>query len=322
MIKTDLRLVQVPIPTLAALMEACAEKPTSEVEDLADFAGFSTVTAKRALASLETLGIVERNEDGAYHVAVEGVRRGMGLQAASLVIRKALQGFRPFELLCEGLALGEDAQTAMRKTARLLDLDDRERDRLQILLRWGEDLSVLESDENGITLASELQPSALPEESMLQAGDLESEAKARLYNAKHLGRAANNYLDEIDRQLLAEALLGYEENPRKSVDDSGQAFEDFLREVAKDNSLDAEAKTKNGAGQLANLLYTHQVIHSHHQKLGDAISTMRNATAHRKDKKTLTPWEITPLGAFAAHTLALAAIRSIHEFTTTRKQTL
>src|SRR5439155_3092405 len=134
--------------------------------------------------------------------------RGMGLEAASLVIRKALQGFRPFELLCEGLALGEDAHTAMRKTARLLDLDDRGGDRLQILLRWGEDLSVFESDENGITLCSELQASALAEASMLQAGDLESEAKARLYNAKHLGRAANNYLDEIDRQLLADALLG------------------------------------------------------------------------------------------------------------------
>ena len=39
----------------------------------------------------------------------------------------------------------------------------------------------------------------------------------RLYNARSLGRDANNYLDETDRELLAAGLLTHETNPRKSV---------------------------------------------------------------------------------------------------------
>ena len=211
---------------------------------------------------------------------------------------------------------------AARKTALLLEVDDGHTERLNILLGWGADLGILESGDNGYKLIAELDARNVREVDGISADDVESEAKARLHNARRLGRRANNYLDEVDRQLLADALLEHETRPRKSVEDSGQAFEDFLRELASDNGLAAEAKKANGAGQLASLLYTRGLIHSHHQKLADAISTPRNATAHKKDKKTLTPWEITPLGAFSTHSMTLTVIRSIYEYTTNRKQTI
>jgi hypothetical protein len=239
-----------------------------------------------------------------------------------LVLRRALQGFRPFEMLAEGLALGENSATAARKAALLLDIDDRHMERLDVLLGWGADLGILTNGDGGYKLAAELQPSAIEEVGGISTADVESEAKARLYNARRLGRDANNYLDEVDRQLLADALLEHETKPRKSVEDSGQALEDFFRELAADNGLDADAKKMNGAGQLANLLYTKGLIHSHHQKLADAVSTPRNATAHKKDKKTLTPWEITPPGAFSAQSMTLTVIRSIYEYTANRKQTI
>jgi hypothetical protein len=317
-----LRIESVPIETLAAFLEAAEAHPTEDPELLASFAGFSARTAKRAVPSLETLGLLKRDQNGVFRVIASGVRRGMGLEAASLVIRKALQGFRPFEMLCEGLVLGESEAEATRKTALILGLHNGGAAKLEILLRWGGDLGILESAANGYRLVAELQPSESEKEAILKSSDLESEAKARLYNSRRLGREANNALDETDRALLADALLAYETNPRKSVNDSGQAFEDYLRELANSKGLAAEAAKANGVGQLANLLYTKGVIHSHHQKQADAISTVRNATAHRKDKKTLSPWEITPLGAFTAHSLTLATIRSIHEYTTTGKQTL
>jgi hypothetical protein len=317
-----LRIERVPVQTLAAFMEAVAVHPTDDVADIAEFAGFSAKTGSRALPSLETLGIVERDANGVYRVKAEGVSRGMSLDAAALVLRRALQGFRPFEMLAEGLALGENSATAARKAALLLDIDDRHMERLDVLLGWGADLGILTNGDGGYKLAAELQPSAIEEVGGISTADVESEAKARLYNARRLGRDANNYLDEVDRQLLADALLEHETKPRKSVEDSGQALEDFFRELAADNGLDADAKKMNGAGQLANLLYTKGLIHSHHQKLADAVSTPRNATAHKKDKKTLTPWEITPPGAFSAQSMTLTVIRSIYEYTANRKQTI
>ena len=78
----------------------------------------------------------------------------------------------------------------------------------------------------------------------------------------------------------------------------------------------------SGAGQLANLLYTKGVIHNHQQKMVDATATIRNATAHRKDRKTLTPWELTAFGAFTALSMTLTTVRSIHMYITTGNQTI
>jgi hypothetical protein len=318
----QLRIARVPIQTLSAFLEAVTTHPTSNAAELADFAGFSPKTASRALPSLETLGVVERDSAGVYRTTIEGVTRGMSTDAAALILRRALLGFRPFEMLTEGLALGENAPTAARKAARLLDIDDRHIERLDVLLGWGADLDILTNGDGGYKLTEELRTRAIDEVGGISAEDVESEAKARLYNARRLGRDAHNYLDEVDRQLLADALLEHESAPRKSVEDSGQALEDFLRELADDNGFAAEAKKANGAGQLASILHTKGLIHSHHQKLVDAVSTPRNATAHKKDKKTLTPWEITPLGAFSTHSMTLTVIRSIYESTANRKQTI
>jgi hypothetical protein len=180
----------------------------------------------------------------------------------------------------------------------------------------------VEDRDDGLRLAREVQPSVKPGAPILSAGDIESEARARLYNAGQLGRDANNYMDETDRKLLADALLAHDAKPRDSVEYTGQALEDFLREVADDKGLAAEAGKLNGTGQLANLLHTKGVIHNHQQKLADAVSTIRNAAAHRKDKRTMTPWAITPLTAFSTHSTALAVIRSVHEYTTSGRQML
>jgi len=64
------------------------------------------------------------------------------------------------------------------------------------------------------------------------------------------------------------------------------------------------------------------MILSHHVKLIESVSTVRNAKAHSKDKKTLTPWEITEFGAFWTCAGALVAIRSIFEFTRGGAQTI
>jgi hypothetical protein len=303
-------------------MEACAVHQTQQLEQLATYAGFSASTARKAVSSLETLGIIGRNGDGSYVLLVQGVSRGMPDEAKAQLVRRALLGFRPFEMFLEGIALGEDEREAIRKTLLLLDLPGSDASKLDVLRKWGHDLGILDESANGTELTAELTVERTDELGALSSADVESEAKARLYNARRLGRDANHYLDEIDRGLLADALLLHEEDARRSIDASGQALEDFLRHVAADHGYDSEAKKASGAGQLANLLYSKSVIHNHHQKMVDAVATIRNATAHRKDKKTLTPWELSSFGAFSAFVMTLTAIRSIQLFTQKGRQTI
>jgi hypothetical protein len=322
MVASTIRVNAVPVETLGAFVEACAAHSTSDLEQLGSYAGFSRSTARKAVPSLETLNIVVRGSDGTYAVAVDGVTRGMPDEAKIQIIRQSLLGFRPFEVLIEGIALGERKRDAIRKTMLLLGLPSSESAKFEILIRWAQDLGILESSDDSVALVAGLTSQTADELGALSRADVESEAKARLFNSRRLGRNANNYLDEVDRGLLADALLKYEADPRKSVDASGQALEDFLRHVADDAGYATEARKASGAGQLANLLYTKAVIHNHHQKVVDAVATVRNATSHRKDKKTLAPWELTEFGAFGALVGALTAIRSIHEYVKKGKQTI
>jgi hypothetical protein len=319
---TPLRLHEVPIRTLGAFMEAAAVHSTDDLERLGNYAGFARSTARKAVPTLETLGILKRDNGGPYTVTVEGITRGLSDEAKEPIIRRALLGFRPFEVLIEGIALGESRDDATRKTLLLLDLPESDASKLDLLLRWASDLGIIEAANGEPRLVAELSVERTDELGALTPEDVESEAKARLFNARRLGRNATNYLDEVDRGLLADALLTHESDPRKSIDASGQAIEDFLRHVADERELETEAKKKSGAGQLANLLYTKGVIHNHHQKMVDAAATIRNATAHRKDRKTLAPWELTAFGAFTALSMTLTAIRSIHMYITNGNQTI
>jgi len=318
----DLRVHDVPSSTLLAFLEATAVHPGQDATGVASFAGFSTSTGRKALPTLEALNLVKRDEHGRYSTHVADVRRGTAHETGLSLLRRALLGYRPFEAFCEGLVLGEAPRDAARKATLLLGLTNGAADKFDVLTRLGLSLGILAGDGSALTLAPELMPAAGDDLVVVTSADIESEAKARLFNARWLGRQVHNMLDEVDRQLLCDGLLKFGSDPRKSVDSTGQALEDFLREIATRNGHAAEAKKMNGAGQLAALLVSKGLIHSHHQKVAEAVSTVRNATSHRKDKKTLAPWTITELGAFATLAQTLTAIRSIGEYTSNGRQTI
>lgn len=318
----DLRVQDVPPRTLLSFLEATAVHPGQGLESVSSFAGFSVSTARKALPTLESLELVERDAEGHYNAtSPSGVHRGMAEDEGLALLRRALLGYRPFGALLEGLALGEPVAIASRKAGLLLGLGDGTAvsSKFDVLVRLGSTLGILDPDGS---IAAEYEPGDDADAIVLMAKDVESEAKARLFVAKWLGRSVHNALDDTDRQLLCDALLKYRIDPRKSVEAAGQALEDYLREIADAKDLAAEAKKLNGAGQLANLLVNKGLLHSHQQKLAEAVSTVRNATSHRKDKKTMKAWTITEHGAFSTFVCALTAIRSIGEYTTNGRQTI
>jgi hypothetical protein len=303
-------------------LEATAAHPGADIAGIASFAGRSVSTAKKAMPALEELNLISRNANGTYNCLVTEVRRGMDDSAARRIFRHALLQFRPFELFIEGINLGESVPEAARKTRLLLRLETSEEANFDILVRWARELGILNVDGGVVELAAEIRVQPGEELAIISTGDLLSEAKVRLYISGKLSRDVFNSLDEVDRHLLAEAALEYRTNPRTSVEHSGQAIEDLLREIAENKGLSIEAKRCNGAGQLASLLCSKSILHGHHQHFIDGLGAARNATAHRKDKKTLIPWDITDTGAFWAFLGALAVIRSIFFYVHEGKQTL
>jgi hypothetical protein len=311
-------LYMLPIDTLTAFLEATAAHPGQPMAGVAAFAGFSDSTAQKALGSLRGLGLVER-DGSCWRCTAADIERGVSEETARAVLRRALHNYRCFELVCEGLVLGESIETAARKAA-VLDPESKAKD-YEILFRWAVDLGIFEQAESGLALAEDLGSGSRPP-AVLGMQEVVSEATARLFTARVLGREAHHRLDETDRQLLASAIMLHRTRPREAAEHAGQAVEDFLRELSVERGFTAEATKCNGAMQLSSMLVSKGVLHSHLQKLVEAASTVRNAKAHRKDKRTLAPWTITEFGALSTAMTALTAIRAINAYVYEGKQEL
>lgn len=308
------KLQHVPVDTLISFLKASASHPGQVIDQIASFAGFSVATARKALGILDSLALVAKDDLGAYSCTVAAVSRAIDRESAELVVRRALHGDRRFEAICEGLALGEPESVAVRRAALLLGLSARDEENLVVLLAMGRDLGVLVDTDAGLVLAPGLRSEAGAQDQDLLPEDVESEARARLFNSRVLGRTTNNELDEVERKLLAESLLTFRTDPALATGRSVDALEDFLRDLATEAGYGPEAKKCSGPAQLAAMLTGRGVILTHHQKLVDSCAALRSAGSHSKDKRTLAPWDITEHGALLCHIQSLVALRSIIEF--------
>lgn len=318
----DFRISPLSVDALFKALEATAAHPDVDAGAIARYAGIGGTTANRALAALAALGLVRREPKGGHVCTDPNVRRGIDQRSAAQVVRKALLAYRPFEAVCEGLALRESLADAIRKAAVLLGFQASEAKKFQILTKWGIELGLLTRSNDAVTLAPEITPTTAATSAFITSADVESEAKARLFIASRLGREGYNALEEENRALLAEALLNVTGNPSASVEKAGQAIENYLRELCASTQLGVEAGKANGGSQLANLLVGKGLMHSHQQKLVDSVSMFRNARSHHKDKKTLIPWHIDEDGALCSFFSATTAIKSIHAYISHGRQLL
>lgn len=317
----SLKFSPVSVETLIETVEAIAAHPNGNRDSVARFAGLGTSTVGKAIPLLVALGLVESNGSG-LRCAEPAIRRGVTDAVVRQAIRRALIAYRPFEVLCEGLAFGESATEAIRKASVILGIEKHDLDRFDFLIKLGVDLSLLREVGGVVELAPEVTPAATAHGPFIKSTDVESEVKSRLYVAGRIGRDAFNALDDRDRGLLVSSLLSIGVKPPEAVEQAGQATENYLRELCRKRGLTAESAKQNGAGQLASLLVSRGIIHNHHVKLVDTVGALRNAKVHHKDKKTLVPWQITEEGALTSFFAALTAIKSIETYLNTGSQIL
>lgn len=281
---------RVPLSTLRNVLRSCAIHKGAGTESIARACAVGNGTATKALVVLSDFGLVEGNES-AWTCTSPVLDRTSNDSAVDAAIRDALLAYRPFESICEGLIAGESLNQATRHTAVAFGLGKQAEACLNLLVQWGIELEVL-ADGDHISLSDDLQV-GVESLAAIPVTTVSSIAETRLYISTLLGRDAFDELDEVDRGLLVMAVKNCDSDPAVSVEASGQALEDHLREFCISNGFAQEASKLNGAGQLAGLLRQHNLIHPHHVKLIDSTSMLRNAKAHKKDRETVVPWNIT-----------------------------
>lgn len=314
-------LKRVPPTTMTNVLRSCAIHRNAGTEAISRSSAVGVTTAAKTLSVLAELGLTS-GDKFSWTCEATDLNRASDDRDLTQAIRSALLAYRPLEMLCEGLVAGESISESTRHTAVALGLDSKGESYLDLLTQWGIEFGILTlTDDGTVFLAEDLQ-STVKAHAAMPIETATSNVEARLYVSTILGRDAFDELDEVDRHLFARAVVKCDTDPADSVEASGQALEDYLRELCGNNGLSKEASALNGAGQLANLLRKQDLIHPHHLKLVDAVSMMRNAKAHKKDKKTVAPWTVTAIGARTTFGAAAISIKSIHEWVTHKRQVL
>jgi hypothetical protein len=124
-----------------------------------------------------------------------------------------------------------------------------------------------------------------------------------------------DYFNQLDKNVLddlSEALKCYEDNPKKAVNDTGRALEDFLR-----LNFAAGIDTKECAGivQIVNLLANQKMISSKQNGVVLGLGNIRSmGDAHGVDKNYTERWSIRKSSALLYIEMVIATINSLLVF--------
>jgi len=315
-----LRLYPMPIETILKITEAVDFLGDASLDEVERFAGVGSTTAYKALVNAGHLGFVGEASATNYKYIHVNSLKGMPATEKLHLFQQLLQSYRPFEVFCRFLFYGEDEPTAMRKASVMLDDSNLAKNAFPALSKWGVDTGILSRDKGGVLRLAETLKEELKAISEALEIKLGNEFEIGLYIGKRLSAQCYEFLENPERQRLVQAFMDSEKNPEKSCEETGKAFENFLRLIAKIKGIDVS--NRNGIGQVAEELTKYGAIHTKHKNICLAVGTVRTVSAHDRDKVSNIPWIKTPDMAHAILSYSLSVMRSIYLWVFEGKQEL
>lgn len=318
---TEFKIPKVSAETIMGAVEGIYFKNGSglSVDGISTYLGISKEYARRAaIVAMEFNMILEVNSK--YKITQDAVDIGKSTREQwPVIFGKFLQKFKPFTLFVTFLGKNETPENASRKIKTIFEIKASEKIIENSLSSWGQYAKILEEKNSKIILSLNIQN--LSNEYVTELKDaIVSDVKARTFLVNKLGNDVYNYLESDETDLLVKSIVNHEINPRHSIDDSGRAYEDFLRRIGTDKSFDmSEFK---GIGELTDNLKGNKLIEIKHLEISKAINQMRLTAAHNKDRKTVQNWTLKDDTSIACILLTLTAIRSIYQFIFNNQQIL
>lgn len=300
------------------MLEAIAWNKPCSYQDILAFTGLSKPTVNNALKILGSLSLVNEGEAEKLFFVVDEFDKHLSSQDKILVVRKYLQHWSFFQVLCGFLDNSNGHKIAIRKTLAFFKIDEGHTVSAKNVLQLATDLNVLTFDGKEYYISETLKHP--PHETEINGVELTSEMAAQLFLSKKLTPEIFYSLENPEKEKLTKALLNYRIDPEKSCEYAGQALENYLRLVGIHAGEDLTSC--DGMGQIADYLgsKTRLIIHPRHREIAKTVSTIRNSSAHDRDKLTSDPWIQTSEIALVNVLLVIQLIKSIHGWTVSRSQ--
>lgn len=226
-------------------------------------------------------------------------------------VQIVLSKYDPFCKYCAFVSDGNLGITAARKVKALFGFESSEKMLNSFFINWGRTALFLKVDkDNAVSLLVEIKKDII-----LKEFDSADEISSRNFVIDWLGKHVN-VLSDQERTLITQALLKCKSDPRNSVNDAGQAFEDFLRDTARKFSIDVTKK--NGIIEISNEIKNKSpnLFSSKHFDITIAIGSMRNMAGHSQDKISGKHWQISDEFARLFCLITLKTTYSILEYLT------
>jgi hypothetical protein len=239
-----------------------------------------------------------------------------------IVLRQALQNYPPFLIYVDFISKGYSSEDSAWMTSGIFDISS-PKDRIEKLFRnWGLQTALIVSDAEGRLTIPEGEK-GMPNNYVRDLiNALKADLTAKIFLIETMSPNAYKYLTEskIDIDVLADALVNYEHDPKTSANKASQFFENFLFKFGTD--VGANVTKGNGTIQYADIIKAEKdpYLLKNQKHLCYGIGSLRNMSHHDPDKETNKSWVFTPQGAIITSLIVPATIRSIYLYWSEQKQ--
>ncbi len=295
------------------VVEACAlaDRPLA-LPELSRYCTSSDRATREAAKAGVWLGLVDLR-DGMYTasaVAKESPPRSS--EAKVLLFRQALQKKRSFVQFLALLDYNNSPSAAAEKVRVLYQIGCDPVLLVKLFGGWGKAAGILEELPGGLQLRAEYHVAELPFDYLDGLKEaLDDDIRARIFVSKKLSAETFHFVSDAGVERAVKALRAVKSDPRNSVEDIGEFFEDYLR--LKSTSAGLPTSDANGIGGVLQVLSQSSQLASEHRILGEALNTLRIMASHPTRAKTGLRWVIRQDSGLDAVLLTMSVIRSIHE---------
>lgn len=305
------KIPKVTADVIMEIMEGVCLKNGMNIDEATAYIAKSKEYAKRALVVAEQLGMVKNLDSKFEAVTDTKIITRANKDQWPVIFGKFLQRFNPLILFTSLLSRGNSLNDSARKIKVIYDIDNAENIIINSLVGWGQYAGILKKEKDKVELLIDTENlSAEYIRDLLQA--MENDVKARIYIANKLDDDVFGYMRQDELDFLVKAIREHQSDPRGAIDDGGRAFEDFLRHVADDKSV--QVNNCKGIQEIADALRGAKLIDVKQLDVCKSANALRIAAAHNKDRNSGDKWTLNPDASIECILLILTAIRSIHNY--------
>lgn len=290
-------------------------KRSMSPKEIIEYVSLDPSTIRLAIRAALALGMIEEN--GSNLIATDDCKKIFNYASNEqriLIFRKYLQRYDPLIQFLSFIDLGNEPSRAGGKVKTLYSMNVDPDELAQNLISWANYTDIIKYNKHTGEIKLSIQIDRLPSQYIKGLKEaLENDIKSRIFISQKLTDDVFSFLDHPQIEELVVAICNFEKDPRNSVEDAGQACEDFLRKCCVQLGL-TEVNTKRGMGELIEYLHQNKKISPKQYQIGLGINFVRIMAAHLTQAKSGKIWTITPDASIETILGIMTYMRSVYDF--------